>query len=307
MPSPSMQRLRVLVYTKSFLQVIYIFTNEKYICNFMDQLDFIKAHDLDFFLEAADINEELYRLLLIIKRQDNSDFSPERVFHSAYYLLYQATKDSHPEAIIDTEYQTFLFDYFKPSLYYPRLVFSVMRTLLELQPSLSIQQDRFLEQLAIRTYSYESYWLPFEKILANHKQKKEMVEIDFTTLTFRNCSGNSREIQDMAKDSHDRIIEELRNQISQLEEYIRIQDTDKMGGTRKVKCLLIEVMLKELGVNIASIDQTRIARFAGYLLGIPEKKAYKVIQPGISVGDYHDKEINTVNELLSDLGLMITI
>lgn len=274
-----------------------------------NQYRFIKAHDIDFFLDAAEVNDAIYRRLLTIKHHDSTDIQPEETIHWAYYLLYRVTVDTHPETLLNSDYAFILSDYFATSSdYYSNMVLVVMRTLLELLDDISKQQDRFLEQLAIKTYSFGAYWATFDNIVSQFRQKKIKYDIDFTNLLF-----TEKKSEDVANTLTANVVDrshevgELKKRIIELEEECGRLNVDKHGGTLKVKCLLLESLLQEIGVDIHNVDQTKIARLAAYLFGVTEKKAYKIIQPGIGVGEYHEEEIERVNKFLSDLGLAISI
>lgn len=248
----------------------------------------IQAHDLDFFLDSELINEKIYRRLLVIQQVDKSMFEPLEIFHWAYYFLYRVDIDRHPEAMIDSYFSE--MESWDPynDRYCSNLVFLTVRSILELQPKLSKRQDRFLEQISVVSGDWESYSTTFRKIVRELKSGNEI-----------SCE-QAEELKEVKKQNTS-----LQKEVENLHEVIEeLEKDDKPDGTLKVKCLLIETMLSSLGADIANIDQTKISRFAAYMLGVNEKRLYnRVIQPGIALGDYHEKEINKVNKMLSDLGL----
>lgn len=345
----------------------------------------IECKDLDFFLEATPINEEIYRRLLTISRHDDSNIPFVEVFRWAYYFLYRITVDDHPETMLDTDYYDEMADWDEStSNYYIHLVYVVMRTLLELQPELSKKQDRSLEQLAIMTYEYGAYWVTFEKIVSDHRSKKESYGIDFYYLDFDvklpedittadwyelthgydedyiekfvqmgatqaeqaqilsaiyaryktfahqqyNHSANDplhkffesqvdliklrfqkkkAAVSTTPSDADPVEVEALKEKISELENELEKQNTDKQGNTMKGKCLVVELLLKKINVTTANTDLSKIARLAAYLTGTTEKHSYKIMQPGIELGDYHADEIKRINKIMQELNIDISL
>lgn len=95
--------------------------------------------------------------------------------------------------------------------------------------------------------------------------------------------------------------------ISELQELLDKEDKDSNNNTFKCKDLLLLSILGKLNKGIGVNDKTKIAKLAQYLIGGSYGKHYNYIQEGIQLTNYHDDEIKRVNEIMTDMGIDITL
>lgn len=59
----------------------------------------LECWDLDDFLNATPINEDIYDRIMTIRKVSKLDLDPEKLFRACYYQLYCAYTDDHPELL----------------------------------------------------------------------------------------------------------------------------------------------------------------------------------------------------------------
>jgi hypothetical protein len=62
-----------------------------------------------------------------------------------------------------------------------------------------------------------------------------------------------------------------------------------------------------MGKGKANNDLSAICRFVSFLTGLSEKRLYNEAQKGIILSDYHNKEIEQANKILSTINISFTI
>ena len=78
-------------------------------------------------------------------------------------------------------------------------------------------------------------------------------------------------------------------------------------ATIKVQSAIILEILKKINCGKAHNDLTAICRLIAFLTGKSYSKIYNEVQKGICLTNYHNKEIEQANKILSDLNTDISI
>lgn len=142
----------------------------------------LECWDLDDFLNATPINEDIYDRIMIIRKVSNLDLDPEKMFRACYYQLYCAYTDAHPELLFDDGYEQTLHEALNP--YEAEISHCMMKTLLDLQSTLPKQVKRYYTQLVITANKHGSVNATFEKLVMDKKAEGKVYPIDFEYLEF---------------------------------------------------------------------------------------------------------------------------
>ena len=84
-------------------------------------------------------------------------------------------------------------------------------------------------------------------------------------------------------------------------------DGDKNTSTTKVRSVVIMEMLRKMQSGKAYNDLTKICKLIAFLTGRNYDKIYNEAQKGITLTNYHSKEISEINKIFSDLNISISI
>lgn len=79
------------------------------------------------------------------------------------------------------------------------------------------------------------------------------------------------------------------------------------GASIKISSIIITELLRMIDKGKSSNDLTAICRLIAFLTGKSYKKIYNDVQKGYTLTDYHEKEIEQANKILSDLNINISI
>ena len=140
--------------------------------------------------------------------------------------------------------------------------------------------------------------------------QKATAEIESLKQQLANANGTIEELKMLYVEPYKEEAEEKERQktrITELESALNEKFTDKQDNTMKGKCLVVEMLLEKLGVTTANTDLSKIARLAAYLTGTTEKHSYKIMQPGITLSEYHAEEIKKVNKIMQELNIDISL
>lgn len=145
----------------------------------------LECWDLDDFLNATPINEDIYDRIMTIRKVSKLDLDPEKLFRACYYQLYCAYTDDHPELLFDEEYEQALVEGEDGlNIYEVEVAHCIMRTLLDVQPSLPKSVNRYYTQLAITANKHGGVSETFRKLAADKKAEGKTYPIDFEYLEF---------------------------------------------------------------------------------------------------------------------------
>jgi hypothetical protein len=75
----------------------------------------------------------------------------------------------------------------------------------------------------------------------------------------------------------------------------------------KVRSVVILELLKKLQLGTAHNDLTKICKLIAFLTGNSYNSIYNELQKGVSFSNYHKKEIQEANKLLTELNASISI
>lgn len=87
------------------------------------------------------------------------------------------------------------------------------------------------------------------------------------------------------------------------------EDTNvkKDGASIKISSIIITELLRMIDKGKSSNDLTSICRLISFLTGKSYQKIYNEVQKGYTLTNYHEKEIEQANKILSDLNIKISI
>ena len=75
----------------------------------------------------------------------------------------------------------------------------------------------------------------------------------------------------------------------------------------KVKSVAILELLKKMNAGTAHNDMSKISKLIAFLTGNSYNHIYNEMRKGISLTNYHTKDINEINQIFTELNLPITI
>ena len=108
-----------------------------------------------------------------------------------------------------------------------------------------------------------------------------------------------------------RVKKELQKKIEPIQSTFGPTDSNSSEETKeatiKVQSAVILEILKKINCGKAHNDLTAICRLIAFLTGKSYSKIYNEVQKGICLTNYHNKEIEQVNKILSDLNTDISI
>lgn len=108
-----------------------------------------------------------------------------------------------------------------------------------------------------------------------------------------------------------RVKKELQKIIEPLQSMFGKQNDDLSEETKeassKVQSAVILELLKKMNCGKSVNDLSAICRLIAFLTGKSYSKIYNEVQKGISLSNYHSKEIEQANKILSDLNTNISI
>lgn len=81
----------------------------------------------------------------------------------------------------------------------------------------------------------------------------------------------------------------------------------KDGASIKISSIIITELLRMIDKGKSSNDLTSICRLISFLTGKSYQKIYNEVQKGYTLTNYHEKEIEQANKILSDLNIKISI
>ncbi|MDR2407928.1 MAG: hypothetical protein LBE13_07440 [Bacteroidales bacterium] len=84
-------------------------------------------------------------------------------------------------------------------------------------------------------------------------------------------------------------------------------DTTSMGGTRKVKTVVLLQILEKIGAKKSNTDLAKLTRLIAYLIEKSPDKIYEIARQGITFTEHHSDEIDKANKLLGDINISISI
>ena len=85
------------------------------------------------------------------------------------------------------------------------------------------------------------------------------------------------------------------------------ETNDEKSASIKTSSIIIMEMLKLLNKGKSVNDMSTICRLIAFLTGKSYSKIYNEVQKGICLSNYHSKEIEQANKILSDLNTNISI
>jgi len=75
----------------------------------------------------------------------------------------------------------------------------------------------------------------------------------------------------------------------------------------KVRAVTILELLKKMNAGTAHNDMSKISKLIAFLTGNSYNHIYNEMRKGISLTNYHTKDINEINQIFSELNLEISI
>ena len=75
----------------------------------------------------------------------------------------------------------------------------------------------------------------------------------------------------------------------------------------KVRAIAILELLKKMNAGTAHNDMSKISNLIAFLTGNGHTRIYSELRKGITLTNYHTKDINQINNIFAELNLEITI
>ncbi|MBR6437836.1 MAG: hypothetical protein IKS65_01460 [Bacteroidales bacterium] len=285
-------------------------------------MKFTKKYDIDEYIENNELNSRIYKVLLSLQNNDIDIIplrrNPIEIFNQAYYLCESFEKEKHPETKVQSlisKTQELFLDY------ETAIVFACVYVILYFSDSPNSHIDFCLHK--IKSVVDPLYFQYFEPLL------KEELSIQSLPKSFNQIKKQADEISDLntremfyadiltrfkqAK-AKGNIMQQIEDELAliQREKNLSVNnvveiDGDKNTSTTKVRSVVIMEMLRKMQSGKAYNDLTKICKLIAFLTGRNYDKIYNEAQKGITLTNYHSKEISEINKIFSDLNISISI
>jgi len=279
---------------------------------------------IDDFIDGNELNNQIYGVLMDLQDGHNVQYKLKLdivfVFNKVYEMCHIISNTAHPEQYAPDYWNKIRNEQLS---YETSIIFSAVYIILFIQnnPKLAHCLRRIYQKID------PSYFAAFEPILNN-----SMAYADNRTLPadFAFLKSEADKISDLSErelyyqeyqtrykqaKNQGNILQQIEDEIKFIERTRELSTTDseeipadeENNLSGKVKYIIISELLKQMGKGKANNDLSAICRFVSFLTGLSEKRLYNEAQKGIILSDYHSKEIEQANKLLSSLNISFTI
>ena len=276
---------------------------------------------IDHYIQNNDLNSRLYQVLLQFNDTETCDGNnlkkqPLEVFNHAYAICEQLQQEKHPEVaavqIWDHLREKFL-------ICETNIIFSCVYVILFFEQDKNPNMKFFLSRFRYKIDA--GFFQAFEPLI-----REELTYLTTLTDNFETLKKQANEIKDLDErelfytDYFTRyrqarhkgnLLQQISDEIDLIKRTKELSTTDTDNNPNaanlKLRCVLIVEMLNQMQLGKAHNDLTKISKLAALLTGSSYHNIYNQMQKGITFSNYHQKQIEETNQILTDLNLPFTI